>query len=146
LELRVIAAEEIASAVAAAVESIITAAAETRAIAAEAMAAAAETRETAAETRMTVLMKRVIVAETRMASAEAREVAVEAKDAALEAAIRQILRARRKDCPTPNCPICMESITADQLNLVCGHFMHLLCFSNMLERGFSTCPLCRVPV
>ena len=40
------------------------------------------------------------------------------------------------------CIICTENINkAKQLN--CGHFFHLICISQWLEKGHNTCPVCR---
>ena len=40
------------------------------------------------------------------------------------------------------CIICTENINkAKQLS--CGHFFHLICISQWLEKGHNTCPVCR---
>jgi len=39
------------------------------------------------------------------------------------------------------CPICMESISGDQLNITnCGHFFHINCLSRIIR---NICPTCR---
>ena len=40
------------------------------------------------------------------------------------------------------CIICTENITKAK-QLTCGHFFHLICISQWLEKGHNTCPVCR---
>ena len=40
------------------------------------------------------------------------------------------------------CIICTETISKAK-QLLCGHFFHLICISQWLEKGHNTCPVCR---
>ena len=40
------------------------------------------------------------------------------------------------------CIICTENISKAK-QLTCGHFFHLICISQWLEKGHNTCPVCR---
>ena len=40
------------------------------------------------------------------------------------------------------CIICTENISKAK-QLICGHFFHLICISQWLEKGHNTCPVCR---
>lgn len=42
-----------------------------------------------------------------------------------------------------DCPICLEELENDVINLSCEHGVHRQCYNDMVSKNIDNCPICR---